>query len=548
MMILANNRLVTVMLLAVFFALLYCHTPPPHLCLGKTSILSDVASDARSILPFLLVGVVVGWMVWAPSNNSAVSAPPALREDFEVPPAMLHREQNYALSSQYTSPDIIVAPCDSTITIPPDSPNPSIISKAQTRQMIYPNPDNCGFQPVGPEYATRNQKLAGRQNPKTLNTPIIPNRLFDTDVWSSDSFFVPSGINSQRSQEYILNGYLETSGHCEADTRTHGLIPGACASSSGDPSGGRAATKEAFQRFDSHADDSRRTRACAGRAVTPVHQLPGSNFCYPHPTASVPVADRIQESMLNAPYGYFPENQAQQVPVNFPPKQQGLCNSTRYNAEQNTTLLQPGLVAYSNVNVTDAMNSNLGISFTQPHLPTELVDIPGTDAQAFVEMDPVSFARTVRDGSVKASHSPYRDVSVLPTSSQVEHYQHKGGPQVTGTLDPRTIYDPRLTGYGTSYRHYIDEMTGQPRFFYDDVNAHRQYNYLTKTKVDFIPELASSGAYQPQHLSNAEVRNLAESAFHNNTIQQRTELQDRLMQKVIHRNRQRKQAPIRVHN
>ena len=47
------------------------------------------------------------------------------------------------------------------------------------------------------------------------------------------------------------------------------------------------------------------------------------------------------------------------------------------------------------------------------------------------------------------------------------------------------VYDPRFTGYGTSYRTYIEPMTGQPRFYYDDVDAIRKYNYIRKATFIF---------------------------------------------------------------
>lgn len=479
----------------------------PAIFFGKSSI----TSKSTTPLCWLILLAFVTWCLWTHG--------PIIRENYEPP--CNNTTMRGTGGHTASNPDILVVPNDArVVTIPGDLANPSIIPAAQATRMIYPNPGNCGFQPVGPEYASRNQKLVGPANPKTRNTPIVPNRAFDTDVWSHDTFFVPSGINRQYNQEFSQNGYLET-----------------C------PSVSCGAPKSPILREN----------YCCGSDAQ--DELPSSSSlssrpsadCAPHPTATVPLQERVTNSMINAPYGLFPGNAKRQEPINFPPNQSGLCNSARYNMEQNTTLLQPNLVAYSNINVNDASQSNLGISFTQPHLPTKLVDIPGTDAQAFVEVDlytaPQRLARLAASSSSPAGGGQMeKDVAPYRTTAAA-HNDNNGAP-----LNPRTIYDPRLTGYGTSYRQYVDEMTGQPRFYYDDVDAQRQYNYVTRTKVDFLPQLASSGPYQPQRMSNMEVRQLAEQAFHNDTLQQRTELQDRLMQKVIHRSRQRKQAPIRVHN
>ena len=46
-------------------------------------------------------------------------------------------------------------------------------------------------------------------------------------------------------------------------------------------------------------------------------------------------------------------------------------------------------------------------------------------------------------------------------------------------INQANIYDPRF-GYGTGYRSYIDETTGQPRFYYDDIDAITKPNYIVK--------------------------------------------------------------------
>ena len=50
-------------------------------------------------------------------------------------------------------------------------------------------------------------------------------------------------------------------------------------------------------------------------------------------------------------------------------------------------------------------------------------------------------------------------------------------------IDTSNVYDPRSNSYGTSYRSYIDKMTGQVRYYYDDINAIRQPNYITRNNI-----------------------------------------------------------------
>jgi len=59
----------------------------------------------------------------------------------------------------------------------------------------------------------------------------------------------------------------------------------------------------------------------------------------------------------------------------------------------------------------------------------------------------------------------------------------------------RDIYDPRLTGYGTNYRSYVEPITGQPRYYYRDIDQQTQNGYLTRNKIDFAQFGTTTGAY-----------------------------------------------------
>ena len=100
------------------------------------------------------------------------------------------------------------------------------------------------------------------------------------------------------------------------------------------------------------------------------------------------------------------------------------------------------------------MNSNIGISFAQ-------------------QFEPIDCEKDCNGGVTFVQ----KDSRIIPVHQKVE--VTKNGP------DESNVYDPRFTGYGTNYRSYIDNVTGQPRFYYDDVMVHRQNNYLTRNKIDF---------------------------------------------------------------
>ena len=97
------------------------------------------------------------------------------------------------------------------------------------------------------------------------------------------------------------------------------------------------------------------------------------------------------------------------------------------------------------------------------------------------------------------------------------------------------VYDPRFYGYGTSYRSYIEEVTGQPRFYYDDINSIRMPNYISRSNIDFANYADTYGPLNNLNKNGNpntnQIRDLAQNSFLNSSLQHRTELQERLMRK-----------------
>ena len=209
---------------------------------------------------------------------------------------------------------------------------------------------------------------------------------------------------------------------------------------------------------------------------------------------------------INTMCGYNPsQNKNASLPVNLPV---GNCTKSpylkQYNDNMYTQTIQPGL--YSKSNISEPIIGNMGISFTQ--------QIPQTtfDNNTYVEHDPIS------------------DVIEPVKKPSLE------------TVNESNVYDPRFSGYGTSYRSFIDNVTGQPRFFYDDVNAVRMPNYIVKSAIDtqsFGDTYGSDGP-NPNH---QDIKQLANQAFTDNAIQFRTEMSQRLMRKVNSEQSQRRMAP-----
>lgn len=112
-------------------------------------------------------------------------------------------------------------------------------------------------------------------------------------------------------------------------------------------------------------------------------------------------------------------------------------------------------------------------------------------------------------------------------------------------VNASNVYDPRFYGYGTSYRGYVDNMLGQPKFYYDDVNAIRMPNYISRNKIDVMP---FGDAYGPDNTGGNPYHNditaLADKHYLDSSLQFRTEMQERLMRKINANQWQQRMFPI----
>jgi hypothetical protein len=111
------------------------------------------------------------------------------------------------------------------------------------------------------------------------------------------------------------------------------------------------------------------------------------------------------------------------------------------------------------------------------------------------------------------------------------------------------VYDPRFSGYGTSYRGYFDKNVGQPRFYYDDIDAVKMPNYITRNHIDVTPFGDSYGALNDDgNRYNSNIHALADKHYNDSMMQFRDEMQSRLMRKVNAEHWQQKMYPIHKHS
>ena len=228
-----------------------------------------------------------------------------------------------------------------------------------------------------------------------------------------------------------------------------------------------------------------------------------------------------QPGWVNTACGYNPKQLINaDLPTNL---NSGLCTQDpilkNYNKEIFTQIIEPNVFTSNQIN--EPINSNIGISFTQQFPPmTCKKDGPNNQDLLFLQRDP-------------------RIVVNDPTEKEL-------CPE--DPINQSNIYDPRFTGYGTSYRGYIDDTTGQPRFYYDDIDAITKPNYIVRSKID---NQVFADKYGPIQAGNRngniftpKIRALADAAFKEDAIQFRSDLQSRIARKINRKMWQRRAAPI----
>lgn len=232
------------------------------------------------------------------------------------------------------------------------------------------------------------------------------------------------------------------------------------------------------------------------------------NFKDDHCVASP--GDLIEHCGYNPDKGILagmPHNQPMSVNDYFPTLKQ-------YHQDINTEIIDPSGV-YTTTEVNEPQMTNLGISFPQQFQP--LQKVTNCDGDELI---------------IRKNPRLYKPLRKL--------FDY-------GELTPDSIYDPRSGGYGDARRTYIDQVTGQPRFYYDDINAARETNFITRNKIDVYNFTNQVGVFDEVVNENPleVVKNQAHMAFINNGDDYRHSLQESLMRKGNEKARQQRLAPLR---
>jgi hypothetical protein len=142
------------------------------------------------------------------------------------------------------------------------------------------------------------------------------------------------------------------------------------------------------------------------------------------------------------------------------------------------------------------------------------------------------------DNSISLIHPPETDQEKMKRQSNRK------------AMDPPSVedvFDPRNSSYGPSYRRYFEPNSGEVRYFYDDINAARVPNYISRNHLDIFSFADTTGPQRQASVNGlGSVRQMAEDTWHTSQVNFRTELQARLLRKVNSQAWQRRIAPIRT--
>lgn len=378
------------------------------------------------------------------------------------------------------------------------------------------NVTHLDFREPSKTFISYNQKLVGKANPKTFLKPIVVPPSNDLEVWKANDFVIHSHINDSSRTDDEASGYnvqpINIKENYECGYSNFGDMQ---------RTGGFQAPIPVVSDFR-----GKLVPMCCGGNTKENYTAPYpvmSNYdgglrpmCKPNCRENF-TTDGYDDYINSSCGVYNQDNLKYGLPVNVG---FGKCREDEkmasYNANYFTSMIEPNV--YSRTQVAEQASSNAGISFTQQFEPTSQFSNK-TDTM-FTQYDP-------------------RIIEPIPEEKKIS---------TEASLD--SIYDPRFSGYGSSDRSYLDPVTGSRKFMYDDVDAIKQPNYITRNKIDIM---SFGDRYGPLNIDNVngnpntcDIHMMANQTFLDWTGQQRLELQERLMRKNNAISWQRKMMPIRT--
>lgn len=341
-------------------------------------------------------------------------------------------------------------------------------------------------------------KPAGKDaNYKTKIPPIIPPRSLDLDAWKNNDLTTLSVVNSDRNQDLYQSGYM--SRHEIPVEQKYQSINSKSKYKTSSNMGIQPDQQQIKENFDT-GYQKYQSIDLNKNSFYDSHQHNGSLKRYSDIQMNNSL--EINPGDMDTASGYNINNINYNLPTNFT---FGNCETNKqYNKNMFTNYIDPNV--YVNSQIIEPISSNIGISFDQQFPPTTVHQFKNGDVQ-FQSWEP-------RIYSINKYANTYSFDKPEPELSN--------------------IFDPRDQGYGDNRRYYYDKLSSTINFAYDDIDAYRRPNYVTRSKIDHLPE---TGKYGPMD-SNAEIQTdnfninqYAMKSYLDNSLSHRNELQERLLRK-----------------
>ena len=348
------------------------------------------------------------------------------------------------------------------------------------------------------------QNLVGDANPKTKIRPVVARPSHEWTYWKQNDFVFPNSINERTIQDYYSSGYYVDQEEVQEKPKPK-PSPKKTMTDSNEYPIFKKPNQEVIEKYGMQTsnDSNNYNRSCSScsssskNMPSPFQQENGDFKKF-----DVKKDKQRYTGDVNDACGYDESNLEYNLPVNYAAANcQRDKNVSGLNNQVFTSTITPG-VYYKN-DIIEPLNWNIGISFDQ-QIPPRKVSYDSEGNKIYTAMDPRLYK---------------------PVPNQPEEIN------VPSTYD---VYDPRSNGYGTNYRGYVDKLTGQPRFYYDEVDAIRRPNYVVRSDIDFIKEADTYGPIREDddEISiNRNIRKTAENSYADNTLDFRTDMMTRLMRK-----------------
>jgi hypothetical protein len=388
-------------------------------------------------------------------------------------------------------------------------------------------------------YRSYNQELVGGANPKTKIRPVVAPPSHAWEYWKENDFVFPSTINDRSVQDYYNSGYYidqpiqdsnkpknikenYTYEYYKENPKKQEIKERYNFNYNGTNSTNVLKNNtNNYMQFSEGDSEEKSCKSCSGGVD--ISQLPskGKTMLNKDSQNFTKFDEKAPEKIIrytgdiDDACGYDETNLQYNLPTNYSSTN---CERTTKMSDLNkqifTSTIIPG--TYYKNDIIEPLNSNIGISFTQ-QIPPRKVSYDKYGNKILTGMDPRLYTPEPNE----------QKVFDIPSNFDV--------------------YDPRTNGYGTSNRCYTDKLTGQPRFYYDDVESIRRPNYIARSDIDFLDDADTYGpikSYDEEIDINEKARKEAETAYTDNTLEFRTEMMTRLMRKRNAELWQRRIAPL----